>query len=74
MSDEHQNSPPDQARTTPDKTPATAQAFDVWAETHATPDWLLAAARHKANWPEGRELSEAEYLKALEDAQSEVVQ
>ena len=72
MSDET-NSPPPEVTPKNAAPPAAAQVYSAWAEAHSTPDWLLAAARHKANWPEGREVSEADYLKALEDAQNEAV-
>ena len=77
MSDETNSAPPE---VTPEydrfasEPTADAQVFGAWAEAQSTPEWLLAAARHKAAWPEGREVTEAEYLQALKDAQSEVIQ
>lgn len=51
----------------------TMRPFEEWAALLATPPWLLAAARAKENWPEGREVSESEYRAALKAAQSEVI-
>ncbi len=64
---------PNEKSETHKEAPAEKQAFLLWAEKHATPDWLLAAAAHKARWPEGQEVSEADYQAALEGASAEAI-
>jgi hypothetical protein len=47
--------------------------IETWKAELNTPDWLFAAARSAQNWPEGLELSEAEYSKATAAAEGEVI-
>jgi hypothetical protein len=49
------------------------QAVEAWASELATPAWAFAAARMKHSWPEGRQLSRADYEKAVKAATSEVI-
>lgn len=54
---------------TTEKTPTgEVKAFEVWAEQHKPEAWVLAAAIAHSNWPVGREITEADFLKALEEA------
>lgn len=47
------------------------QPVEALAAALATPDWLFAAAKVKHGWPTGQELTEAQYLKAIEAAGKE---
>lgn len=47
--------------------------IEEWREQLGTPDWLFAAARAKRGWPQGREVSEAEYRAAIKAAENEVI-
>lgn len=54
-----------------DETPV--RPIEEWQAQFATPDWLFAAARAKRGWPQGREVSEAEYRAAINAAENEVI-
>lgn len=49
------------------------QAVEDWATELDTPRWLLAAARQKHGWPQGRLLTRAEFEKALRATEGEVI-
>jgi hypothetical protein len=58
----------------PDPTPESEKKqVETWKAELNTPDWLFAAARNAQNWPDGLELSEAEYSKATASAEGEVI-
>lgn len=67
-----QDVPPD---TTPDlPTPPTEkQPFEQLARGENTPDWLLAATKHKHNWCVGQLLTKAEFIKAVNQTNNEEV-
>lgn len=44
---------------------ATTKTVETWSEEKRTPAWLFAAARAKHRWPIGREVTEAEFDKAI---------
>ena len=46
---------------------------EEWAAQKGTPAWLLAAARAKAGWALGQEVTEREYDRAVEAALKEVI-
>ncbi len=46
---------------------------EEWAAEKGTPAWLLAAARAKAGWALGQEVTEREYDRAVEAALKEVI-
>jgi hypothetical protein len=46
------------------------KTIEDWAALKETPDWLFAAAKMRHKWGEGRELTEADYTKAIEDVGS----
>jgi hypothetical protein len=46
---------------------------EEWAAEKGTPTWLLAAARAKARWALGQEVTEREYDRAVEAALKEVI-
>jgi hypothetical protein len=46
---------------------------ETWAEAKNTPAWLFAAARALAHWAAGQEVAEAEYDRAIAQAQREVI-
>lgn len=46
---------------------------EEWAAEKGTPAWLLAAARAKAEWALGQEVTEREYDRAMEAALKEVI-
>lgn len=41
---------------------------ETWAADKNTPAWLFAAAKALHLWPIGKELSEADYIKAVDAA------
>jgi hypothetical protein len=47
--------------------------YEEWAAEKGTPTWLLAAARAKAGWALGQEVTEKEYDRAVEAALKEVI-
>lgn len=49
------------------------QPVEDWAAELATPRWLLAAARQKHGWPQGRLLSRTEYERAIRATEGEVI-
>ncbi len=51
----------------------TRRPHEEWAARRGTPAWLLAAARAKAGWALGREVTEEEYDRAVEAALKEVI-
>jgi hypothetical protein len=58
----------------PDPTPESElKPVEAWKAELNTPEWLFAAARNAQNWPDGLELSEAEYSKATASAEGEVI-
>jgi len=46
---------------------------EEWAAQKGTPAWLLAAARVKAGWALGQEVTEMEFDRAVEAALKEVI-
>lgn len=46
---------------------------EEWAARKGTPTWLLAAARVKAGWALGQEVTEEEYDRAVRLAEGEVI-
>ncbi len=46
---------------------------EEWAAEKGTPPWLLAAARVKAGWALGQEVTEKDYDRAVEAALKEVI-
>jgi len=46
---------------------------EEWAAQKGSPPWLLAAARVKAGWALGQEVTEREYDRAVEAALKEVI-
>lgn len=53
---------------TPDLT-RTREAAETWAAKKGTPAWLFSAARTFHGWPQGRELTEAEFDAAVSSTQ-----
>jgi len=51
----------------------TRRPHEEWAAQKGTPAWLLAAARAKAGWALGQEVTEREYDRAVEAALKEVI-
>jgi len=51
----------------------TRRPHEEWAAEKGTPAWLLAAARAKAGWALGQEVTEKEYDRAVEAALKEVI-
>jgi hypothetical protein len=51
----------------------TRRSVEEWASELGTPAWALAAARMKHAWPEGRQLSRAEFERAVVAARNEVI-
>ena len=49
------------------------RSHEEWAAQKGTPAWLLAAARVKAGWALGQEVTEREYDRAVEAALKEVI-
>ena len=47
--------------------------YEEWAAQKGTPSWLLAAARVKAGWALGQEVTEREYDQAVNAATKEVI-
>ena len=47
--------------------------YEEWARELGTPGWLLAAAKTKAGWALGQEVTRKEYEAALGAAQREVI-
>ncbi len=47
--------------------------YEEWARELGTPGWLLAAAKTKAGWALGQEVTRKEYETALEAAEGEVI-
>jgi len=43
-----------------------AAAIEKWAAKNATPDWLFKATKIAKQWAGGAEVSEAEYLSAVD--------
>jgi hypothetical protein len=56
----------------PTKEPAAekpeTKTIERWCAELGTPDWLFAAARALRQWPIGKEISQADYLAAVEAA------
>jgi hypothetical protein len=46
---------------------------EEWAAQKGTPAWLLAAARAKAGWALGQEMTEREFDRVVEAALKEVI-
>lgn len=42
--------------------------FEAWAERKKVPAWKLSATRAHENWPAGREVTEADFARALHQA------
>ena len=53
--------------------PKPLQPVEAYQQRLGTPDWLFAAAKALARWAVGTEVSEAEYLRAIEAAKREVI-
>lgn len=53
------------------ETRAVRKPIEAWQKELGTPAWLFAAAKAKANWPAGAELSAAEYRAAIRAAEEE---
>lgn len=53
--------------------PAEKKTVETLCEEHGTPAWLFAAAKMKAGWVVGSELTESEYKKALKAAAEEPI-
>ncbi|ALJ90059.1 hypothetical protein [Thermus aquaticus] len=47
--------------------------YEEWARELGTPGWLLAAAKTKAGWALGQEVTRKEYEAALKATQGEVI-
>lgn len=50
-----------------------SKPYSDWAREKSTPPWKLEAARVGNNWPEGREMSEAEFDKAISRVETEEI-
>jgi hypothetical protein len=68
MTDGENTAPPRPITFGPEK-----KQVEIWKAELNTPDWLFVAARSAQNWPDGLELSEAEYSKATASAEGEVI-
>lgn len=55
------------------ETEAVRKPVEAWQQELATPAWLFAAARIRAKWPAGAELTAAEYRAAIRAAEEEVI-
>lgn len=63
--------PPPVAPAKPEGAPL--RAFEDWARAKKTAAWEVAAAKAMHRWPVGKEMSEADYDKAIKDATTHTI-
>ena len=44
------------------------KTIEDWAAQKGTPDWLMAAAKYRSKWGQGREVSEGDFDAAVAEA------
>jgi hypothetical protein len=54
-------------------THANLETIEQLAARLNTPDWLFAAAKQKAKWPIGCQITQAEFEQAIKIAETEVI-